>query len=32
VIAVDAVIKASGLSLADRGLGGLFDLPVVVYL
>lgn len=24
--AVDAVIKASGLSLADRGLGGLFGL------
>lgn len=25
-LAVDAVIKASGLSLADRGLGGLFGL------
>lgn len=26
MLAVDAVIKASGLSLADRGLGGLFGL------
>ncbi|WP_423679499.1 MULTISPECIES: CvpA family protein [unclassified Undibacterium] len=26
MMAVDAVIKASGLSLADRGLGGLFGL------
>jgi membrane protein required for colicin V production len=25
-LAVDAVVKASGLSLADRGLGGLFGL------
>lgn len=25
-MAIDAVIKASGLSLADRGLGGLFGL------
>lgn len=25
-LALDAVIKASGLSLADRGLGGLFGL------
>lgn len=25
-LAIDAVIKASGLSLADRGLGGLFGL------
>jgi membrane protein required for colicin V production len=25
-MAVDALIKASGLSLADRGLGGLFGL------
>lgn len=26
MMAVDALIKASGLSLADRGLGGLFGL------
>jgi membrane protein required for colicin V production len=26
IMAIDAVIKASGLSLADRGLGGLFGL------
>lgn len=26
MLAVDAVIKASGLTLADRGLGGLFGL------
>ncbi|MBC7684076.1 MAG: CvpA family protein [Bdellovibrionales bacterium] len=26
MMAVDAVVKASGLSLADRGLGGLFGL------
>ncbi|MFZ6772462.1 CvpA family protein [Undibacterium sp. SXout7W] len=26
MMAVDAIIKASGLSLADRGLGGLFGL------
>jgi membrane protein required for colicin V production len=26
MLAVDALIKASGLSLADRGLGGLFGL------
>jgi len=26
MLALDAVIKASGLSLADRGLGGLFGL------
>lgn len=26
MLAVDAIIKASGLSLADRGLGGLFGL------
>ena len=26
MMAVDAVIKASGLSVADRGLGGLFGL------
>jgi membrane protein required for colicin V production len=26
MMAVDAVIKASGLTLADRGLGGLFGL------
>lgn len=26
MLAVDAMIKASGLSLADRGLGGLFGL------
>ncbi|MET3116471.1 membrane protein required for colicin V production [Undibacterium sp. GrIS 1.8] len=26
MMAVDAVLKASGLSLADRGLGGLFGL------
>jgi membrane protein required for colicin V production len=26
MLAVDAVVKASGLSLADRGLGGLFGL------
>ncbi len=26
MLAVDAVIKASGLNLADRGLGGLFGL------
>jgi membrane protein required for colicin V production len=25
-LAIDAVVKASGLSLADRGLGGLFGL------
>jgi membrane protein required for colicin V production len=25
-VAIDAVIKASGLTLADRGLGGLFGL------
>ncbi|HEU4374954.1 MAG TPA: CvpA family protein, partial [Telluria sp.] len=25
-LAVDALVKASGLSLADRGLGGLFGL------
>ncbi|CAN5228842.1 CvpA family protein [soil metagenome] len=25
-LAVDAIVKASGLSLADRGLGGLFGL------
>jgi membrane protein required for colicin V production len=25
-LAIDAIIKASGLSLADRGLGGLFGL------
>jgi membrane protein required for colicin V production len=26
MLAIDALIKASGLSLADRGLGGLFGL------
>ena len=26
MLALDAVVKASGLSLADRGLGGLFGL------
>ena len=26
MLAIDAIIKASGLSLADRGLGGLFGL------
>jgi membrane protein required for colicin V production len=26
IMAIDAVIKASGLTLADRGLGGLFGL------
>ncbi|MDE2430414.1 MAG: CvpA family protein, partial [Burkholderiales bacterium] len=26
MLAVDALIKASGLSLADRGLGGIFGL------
>ena len=26
MLAVDALVKASGLSLADRGLGGLFGL------
>jgi len=26
IMAVDAVVKASGLSVADRGLGGLFGL------
>jgi len=33
-MALDAVIKASGLSLADRGLGGLFGLArgVVIVL
>jgi membrane protein required for colicin V production len=25
-LAIDAIVKASGLSLADRGLGGLFGL------
>lgn len=34
MMAVDALIKASGLSLADRGLGGLFGLArgVVIVL
>ncbi|RJF98856.1 CvpA family protein [Noviherbaspirillum saxi] len=33
-LAIDAVIKASGLTLADRGLGGLFGLArgVVIVL